>query len=130
MNETQAKKEIHSLIKAIEKHNHQYYVLNDPLIADEEYDRLLKRLMALEEAYPKLKSPSSPSERVGAKVQGNLPTVKHTLSMTSLDNTYSLDELKAWYERVVKGLEGVRPAMTAELKIDGLSCAITYRTKI
>ena len=127
MNETQAKKEIHSLIKAIEKHNHQYYVLNDPLIADEEYDRLLKRLMALEEAYPKLKSPSSPSERVGAKVQGNLPTVKHTLSMTSLDNTYSLDELKAWYERVVKGLEGVRPAMTAELKIDGLSCAITYR---
>src|SRR5208283_2751150 len=126
MNLTQAKNEIQALTKAIEKHNHQYYVLNDPLVSDEEYDRLLKKLIDLEEAYPKLRSPASPTQRVGAKVQGNLPTVKHSLSMLSLDNTYSLDELKQWYERVVKGLNNHKPSLVAELKIDGLSCAIRY----
>ena len=79
MNQTQAKKEIQALIKAIEKHNHQYYVLNDPVISDEEYDRLFKKLIDLEEAFPRLKSAASPTQRVGAKVQGNLPTVKHSL---------------------------------------------------
>jgi len=126
MNLTQAKKEVQALIKAIEGHNHKYYVLNDPVVSDEEYDRLFKELVELEEAFPQLKSLSSPTQRVGAKVQGNLPTVKHSLAMLSLDNTYSLDELRQWYERVVKGLDGLKPAMTAELKIDGLSCAIRY----
>ncbi len=127
MNQSQAKKEIQALIKVIEGHNQQYYVLNDPVISDEEYDRLFKRLIDLEEAFPKFKSAVSPTQRVGAKVLGNLPTVKHTFPMISLDNTYSLDELKLWYERVVKGLNGLKPALTAELKIDGLSCAISYR---
>jgi len=127
MNQIQAKKEIQSLTKEIEKHNHRYYVLNDPVVSDEEYDRLLKKLIELEETFPKLKSLTSPTQRVGSKVQGNLPTVKHQLPMLSLDNTYSLDELKQWYERVVKGLKGSQPLLTAELKIDGLSCAISYR---
>jgi len=126
MNPTQAKKEISALIKAIEGHNHRYYVLNDPVIADEEYDRLLKKLIDLEETFPNLKLASSPTQRVGAKVQGNLPTVQHSVAMLSLDNTYSLDELKQWYERVVKGLGGMHPSLTAELKIDGLSCALSY----
>ena len=127
MNQTQAKKEIQALTKAIEGHNHRYYALNDPVISDEEYDRLFKKLIDLEETFPKLKSPTSPTQRVGAKVQGNLPTVKHSLTMLSLDNTYSLEELRQWYERVVKGLDGLKPALVAELKIDGLSCALTYR---
>jgi DNA ligase (NAD+) len=127
MNKPQAKKEIQALTKAIEEHNRKYYVLNDPVISDEEYDRLLKKLIGLEEAFPKLKSAASPTQRVGAKVQGNLPTVKHSLMMLSLDNTYSLEELKQWYERVVKGLDGLKPSLVAELKIDGLSCAISYR---
>jgi len=127
MNQTQAKKDIQALTKAIEKHNRQYYVLNDPVISDEEYDLLLKKLIDLEEAFPTLKSPTSPTQRVGAKVQGNLPTVKHSLAMLSLDNTYSLEELKQWYERVVKGIGGLKPSLAAELKIDGLSCALTYR---
>ena len=126
MNQAQAKKEIKALTKTIEKHNHQYYVLNDPVIADEEYDQLLKKLIDLEEAFPQLKLATSPSQRVGAKVQGNLPTVKHSLTMLSLDNTYSLEELKQWYERVVKGLDGNEPLLTAELKIDGLSCSLRY----
>ena len=127
MNQSQAKKEIQALTKAIDAHNHKYYVLNDPVISDEEYDRLLKKLIDLEEAFPKLKSASSPTQRVGARVQGNLPTVKHSFPMISLDNTYSLEELKQWYERVIKGLDGLKPSLTAELKIDGLSCALTYR---
>jgi len=127
MNQAQTKKEILSLIKEIEGHNHRYYVLNDPVISDEEYDRLFKKLVNLEEAFPGLKSAASPTQRVGAKVQGNLPTVKHSLAMLSLDNTYSIEELRLWYERVVKGLNGIKPSLTAELKIDGLSCSLTYR---
>ena len=126
MNQTQAKKEIRDLTRAIEEHNHKYYVLNDPVISDEEYDRLLKKLIDLEEVFPQFKFPASPTQRVGTKVQGNLPTVKHSAVMLSLDNTYSLQELKQWYERVVKGLDGLKPSLTAELKIDGLSCAIRY----
>ncbi len=127
MNQTQAKKEIQVLTKAIEEHNRKYYVLNDPVVSDEEYDRLLKKLIDLEEAFPLLKSPASPTQRVGAKVQGDLPTIKHRLALLSLDNTYSLEELKQWHERVVKGLNGLKPSLVAELKIDGLSCAISYR---
>src|SRR6202142_3645594 len=119
MNQAQAKKEIQALTKAIEKHNHRYYVLNDPVISDEEYDLLFKKLIDLEEAFPKLKSANSPTQRVGAKVQGNLPTIRHSLPMLSIDNTYSLEELRQWYERVVKGLKGCEPVLTAELKIDG-----------
>jgi len=127
MNELQAKKEIKALTKAIEEHNHKYYVLNEPVISDEEYDRLLKRLVDLENEFPQLRSASSPTQRVGALVQGQLPTVRHSLPMISLDNTYSLEELKQWYDRAVKGLENHRPSLVAELKIDGLSCALTYR---
>ncbi len=126
MNQSQAKKEIAALTKAIEGHNRKYYVLNEPVISDEEYDRLLKKLIELEEAYPSLKLATSPTQRVGAKVQGNLPTIKHRLSLLSLDNTYSFDELRSWYERVIKGLDGKKPALMAELKIDGLSCSLTY----
>jgi DNA ligase (NAD+) len=127
MSQTQAKKEIQALTQEIEKHNQQYYVLNDPVVSDEEYDRLLKKLIELEEKFPQLKSPVSPTQRVGAKVQGDLPTIKHRLALLSLDNTYSLEELKQWYERVIKGLNNLKPALVAELKIDGLSCALTYR---
>ena len=126
MNQALAKKEIQALTKAIEEHNHRYYVLNDPFISDEEYDRLLRSLIDLEESFPQLKSPASPTQRVGAKVEGNLPTVVHSVGMLSLDNTYSLEELKQWYERVCKGLNGQKPSLTAELKIDGLSCALRY----
>lgn len=127
MKEAQAKKEIQELSAQIEAHNYRYYVQSQPSISDEEYDRLLKRLMALEEEFPQFKKTSSPSQRVGAKVEGNLPTVRHRLKMLSLDNTYSIDEVKQWYERVIKGLEGKKPALTAEPKIDGVSCALTYK---
>ena len=123
MNRPQAKKEIQDLTKAIERHNHQYYVLNDPVISDEEYDRLLKKLFELEIAFPMLKSTASPTQRVEPKVQGGLPVISHTKPMLSLDNTYSLEELKQWYERMVKGLNGIKPSLVAELKIcSGFIC--------
>ena len=127
MNTSQAKLEIEKLSKQIEEHDHRYYVLNQPSISDEEYDRLLKKLIALEEEFPKLKKFNSPSQRVGSKVQGDLPVITHRVKMLSLDNTYSMDEIKAWYGRVIKGLEGQHPSLTVEPKIDGVSCALTYK---
>src|SRR5256885_1352275 len=106
MNASQAKIQIDKLSQQIDEHNHKYYVLNQPSISDAEFDLILKKLMALEEEFPQYKHATSPSQRVGAKVEGNLPTVKHRLKMLSLDNTYSVDEVKLWYDRVIKGLEG------------------------
>ncbi len=126
MNQSQVKKEIQTLTKAIEKHNRQYYVLNDPLISDEEYDRLLQKLIDLEKEFPDLKPVSSPTQRVGAKIEGKLPTVKHSVKMMSLDNTYSIDELRLWDARVAKGLKPQDYQYMVELKIDGVSCALTY----
>lgn len=126
MDPAKAKSEIAKLARQIEEHNHRYYVLSQPSISDEDYDRLLKKLMALEKEFPKLKSPNSPSQRVGAKIQGELPVISHKVKMLSLDNTYSIDEIKAWYERVKKALDGKMPTLTVEPKIDGVSCALTY----
>jgi len=126
MDRTQAKRRIQELVQAIEGHNHRYYVLSQPTVSDAEYDALLKELMALEERYPDLKSPGSPSQRVGAKVESALPTVTHAVKMMSLDNTYSIDELRQWDARVRKGLHGQGYTLEAELKIDGVSCALTY----
>ncbi len=126
MRNTQPQKRIAQLTKAIEEHNHRYYVLNDPTVADAEYDALLKELVDLEKAHPQLKSPISPTQRVGAQVQSNLPSVKHRIPMLSLDNTYSPDEVRAWHDRALKGLKGAAFAVTVEPKIDGTSCSLIY----
>ncbi|MEI7998068.1 MAG: NAD-dependent DNA ligase LigA [Candidatus Omnitrophota bacterium] len=127
MKPSQAQIEIKKLIQQIDEHNHRYYVLNQPSISDFEYDELLKELMVLEEEFPQYKLSTSPSQRVGAKVDGDLPSVTHLIKMLSLDNTYSIEEIKLWYERVLKGLDGYQPALMVEPKIDGVSCALTYR---
>ncbi len=126
MNTAQAKQQIQALSKAIDAHNYQYYVQHQPTVSDAEYDKLLKELMALEEQFPALKTPSSPSQRIGSQLDSALPTVTHRVKMYSLDNTYDIEELRAWYARVLKGLGGQTPQLVAELKIDGLSCALTY----
>ena len=126
MTSSQAKQEIQRLSKLIDDHNQRYYVEQQPSIADAEYDVLLKELISLEEEFPQFRTATSPTQRVGIKVDGNLPTVTHRSKMLSLDNTYSMEEISAWYERVVKGLEGERPALMVELKIDGVSCSLTY----
>src|SRR5262245_15363514 len=119
---------IGELREAIRHHEERYYIRNDPEISDEEFDRLLHELERLEAEHPDLMSADSPTTRVGGRVAAGFPTVDHLQAMLSLDNAYDETELKAFDERVRKGAGlGEQPvAYVAELKIDGLSVALTY----
>jgi DNA ligase (NAD+) len=112
----------------IRHHEERYYVHHDPDIADEEFDRLLHELERLEAEHPDLVTPDSPTQRVGGRPVEGFPTVAHLAPMLSLDNAYSADELRAFDERVRKGagLGSAAVSYVAELKIDGLSIALTY----
>ena len=119
---------IKELREAIRHHEERYYIHNAPEIADEEFDRLLHELEGLEEQHPDLVTNDSPTQRVaGGPVEG-FGTVEHVVPMLSLDNAYNDDELKAFDERVRKGADLADAAVTyvAEMKIDGLSIALTY----
>ena len=126
MDKNRAHKEIQRLSDEIERHNRNYYVLDNPTISDAEYDRLLKTLSDIEAHFPDLVSPQSPTQRVGAKVPSGVTTVRHSAKMFSLDNTYSSDELKDWYARVVKLLGRRDIEFVVELKIDGVSASLVY----
>src|SRR5687767_4091423 len=125
MDKQKLKKDVERLTKELDQHNFRYYVLDEPTISDQEYDLLLKQLMAIEEKHPELVSEASPTKRIGAKVLTSGPVVTHKAKMYSLDNTYSFEELKSWHERVLKGLKGKAVEYTVELKIDGVSAALT-----
>src|SRR5262245_15691203 len=119
---------IRELREAIRHHEERYYIHNDPEISDEEFDRLLHELERLEAEHPDLATPDSPTTRVGGRAASGFPTVEHLTPMLSLDNAYDEAELRAFDERVRKGT-GVSEqpvAYVAELKIDGLSMALTY----
>lgn len=118
--------EIERLREEIEYHNYRYYVLNDPVITDEEYDRLMKRLMELERSYPEVVTPNSPTQRVGGKVLEGFRKVEHSEVMLSLDNTYSEEEVKAFDERIKREV-GTNVSYMCELKIDGVAIALRYR---
>ncbi|MDP8266007.1 MAG: NAD-dependent DNA ligase LigA [Candidatus Aceula meridiana] len=126
MKELESKKKIEILRSQIEEHNYCYYILNEPKISDKEYDVFLKELVALEKQFPSFADSNSPTQRVGVKLEAAGETVLHQAKMYSLDNTYSLDELKDWQARVIKGLGGEKVEYVAELKIDGISAALTY----
>ncbi|MDP8212690.1 MAG: NAD-dependent DNA ligase LigA [Candidatus Zapsychrus exili] len=126
MNKDGAKKRIKELSKQLEEHSYKYYVLSSPVISDKEYDNLLKELIEIEIQFPELKSRSSPSQRIGAKVDSSAGTVMHRAKMYSLDNTYSISELESWNNRVLKGLNGETASYVVELKIDGVSASLTY----
>ena len=139
MDQSAAKKEIERLSKMIEEHNRRYYQLDQPTISDKEYDELFKRLVHLEKQFPELKTPDSPTQRVGVKSEGpalyqggtgQAPPIQHTVKMYSLDNTYSFAELEEWHKRVLKGLSNPKPEYVVELKIDGVSAALTYEKGI
>ena len=126
MDRNQAKKKISQVSEEIERHNHNYYVLDNPTISDREYDELLKTLIALEASFPDLILPNSPTQRIGAKVPSGIRTVRHAVKMFSLDNTYSPDEIKDWYNRIVKLLGREAIEFVVELKIDGVSASLVY----
>lgn len=119
-------KDIEKLRQEIRYHEHRYYVLSDPEISDFEFDKLMRRLQDLEHEHPELVTPDSPTQRVGGQPAEEFPKVRHSVQMLSLDNTYSVEELKD-FDRRVRELAGrTRVEYVGELKLDGLSMALTY----
>ena len=119
-------KTIEKLRDEIRYHEYRYYVLNDPEISDAKFDELMRQLQELEQQHPELITPDSPTQRVGGKPAEEFAKVRHSAPMLSLDNTYSVDELRD-FDRRVRELSGrERVAYVAELKLDGLSMALTY----
>ena len=116
-----------TLREELERASHQYYVLDRPEISDAEYDRKFRELLELERAHPELRTPDSPTQRVGAPPQGVLAKHSHLVSMLSLGNAFDDDELREWTDRMAR-LAGdtARRDYTAELKIDGAAVSLTY----
>ncbi len=119
-------KRVEGLRERIEEANYRYYVLDDPEITDAEFDTLLRELVALEEAHPDLRTPDSPTQRVGAIASERFAPFEHARPMLSLANAVSPDELRAFDERV-RRVAGDDVAYVCELKIDGLAIALDYR---
>ena len=115
------------LREAIERANHEYYVLDAPTLSDAEYDRLFRELREIEAAHPELRAPDSPTLRVGAEPASRLEKTEHLAPMLSLDNAFGPDELRAWETRNARIADEVRTCgYVAEPKIDGLAIALTY----
>ncbi|HXU08260.1 MAG TPA: NAD-dependent DNA ligase LigA, partial [Blastocatellia bacterium] len=121
-----AKQEIEKLREEIRRHEDLYYVQDNPEISDREYDQLIENLQALEAANPDLLTPDSPTQRVGGRPAEGFPEVVHRRPMLSLDNSYNIDELRAFDERCRRLADGRALQYVAELKIDGLSIALHY----
>jgi len=118
--------EIESMRDEIRHHEYRYYVLDDPEIKDEEFDRLMNELKKLEAAHPELVTPDSPTQRVGGKPREGFVKVPHSVPMLSLDNAYGEEELRNW-ERRVHELSGRKDIeYVCELKLDGMSLALRY----
>lgn len=129
MTETKIENEIKSLRAEIERHNALYYQQSAPEISDFEFDQLLEKLKALEAEHPELITPDSPTQRVGGKAD-SLKPFEHKVPLMSLDNSYDLDDLKAFTERCEKLADGRKLEYFAELKIDGLSVSLHYEKGI
>ena len=120
--------EIEKLREEIRHHNHRYYSLDDPEISDAEYDRVFRRLLALEQQHPELVTPESPTQKVGARPQKAFSEVKHSLPMLSLENSVSDQDLRDFDTRVKRFLGNDSPVeYTVEPKIDGLAVELVYK---
>jgi DNA ligase (NAD+) len=125
MNKIEAKERIDKLRKEIEEHNRRYYVLNQPVISDFEYDLLINELDTLEKKFPEFKVEGSPTQRVGSDITKEFRQYEHKYPMLSLGNTYSYDELRDFDSRIHKSISG-SVEYVCELKFDGASISITY----
>lgn len=117
---------ITELREQVAHHNRLYHELDAPEVPDGDYDLLVRELRALEEEHPDLAAEASPAQAVGGAASAAFSPVVHAVPMTSLDNAMDATELRAWHERVVKGLDGVEPRLVAELKFDGLAMSLRY----
>ncbi|HEW79305.1 MAG TPA: NAD-dependent DNA ligase LigA [Phycisphaerales bacterium] len=120
------KKRIEQLRSEIRRHDYLYYVLNQPEISDRQYDKLFAELKSLEQANPQYKTADSPTQRVSERPIEGFTSIRHAVPMLSMDNTYNADELRAFDERVAKGLGSRDYDYVIELKIDGLAVSLRY----
>src|SRR5487761_1884866 len=124
--EKQIDTQMEALRTKLRHHEHLYYGLDAPEITDAQYDALMNELRALEAAHPELVTPDSPTQRVGGKPKEGFAKVAHSRPMLSLDNAYDEAELREWDRRVHELAEQENIAYVCELKLDGLSLALTY----
>jgi len=120
------KRRVEELREVINHHNYRYYVLDSPEISDAEYDELMKELRQLEAEHPKLVTPDSPTQRIGAPPVEAFGVVEHPQPLLSLTNAFSYEDLAAWHKRVSKLLGEHQFDLVCEPKIDGLAVALTY----
>ncbi len=118
--------EARSLQKELTEHSHRYHVLDDPVISDVEYDRMLARLMEIEERFPELSTPDSPTKRVGAPPLDAFEQARHSLPMLSLDNAFNDGDVRAFHARIVKLTGADTVAYTVEPKLDGVAVELVY----
>ena len=121
-----ARLRIEELRSRVRYHEHRYHVLNDPEIGDSEFDALYREVVDLEERYPELVTPDSPTQRVGGAIAAAFEAVEHREPMLSLSNVFDAAELRAWYERVQRFLEVEQFDVVCEPKIDGLAISLVY----
>lgn len=126
MSPEQAQERIQKLTQELDRQNYNYYVLNNPEISDELFDKLLKELADLEAEFPWFASPDSPTKRVGSDITKNFEQVKHKFPMLSLGNTYSKDEVIDFHQRICKLLDNNTFEYICELKFDGLAISLNY----
>jgi DNA ligase (NAD+) len=125
--ESAAENEIIALRQQLEKHNYHYYVLDNPLISDAEYDRLFHRLIELEAAHPQFAAPDSPTQKIGAPPLDKFRTVRHSLAMLSLSNANDQKDLAEFEERIARFLRSTEPIeYLVEPKIDGVAVELVY----
>lgn len=125
MNKEEAKARISELSKIIENHNYNYYILANPSISDYDFDMLMNELISLEQQFPDLLLPDSPTQRVGGDITKEFQTVKHRYPMLSLSNSYNIEEVKDFITRIKKTIEE-DVEFVCELKFDGVSISLSY----
>ena len=127
MTEKEAREKLNELYAVIERHNYNYYVLDAPTVEDDEYDRLMRELKAIEEQFPQLVTDASPTRRVGGAALSTFEKVTHTVQMGSLQDVFSEEELYSFAKRVGEELGTDSTDFSVEPKIDGLSVSLEYR---
>lgn len=120
------KERIEELRRLLHEHNRRYYIQNDPIISDQEFDALMNELQTLEQRHPELYDANSPTQRVGSDLNGNFEQVEHKYPMLSLSNTYNEQDVASWYDSVKRGLKGETFEICCEIKFDGLSISLIY----
>ena len=124
------KQRAEELTKLLEKYNYEYYVMDNPSVSDAEYDRLMQELIAIEEAHPELKSPLSPTQRVGGIVQDEFKKIPHKRMMLSLANAFNESDLRDFDRKIREALNVQTVTYMAEMKIDGLGMSLVYRNNL